>query len=334
MTLRRMLTAILVLGALALPACNRPEPFTVRAQFVDVSDLVENSSVQVADVRIGTVSDIELTDDYEAIVTMRIDETVALPSSVSAQLRKTNVLGERFVELIPDPTSGGRLQRDTLITDTRLVPDLEDVVRTGSDLLAAVATDKIAGAIEAGAEGLGGRGETFSSVLDDLTEIVTTYDQNSDDIVRLIDGLDQFLSDVGPEAELHGEALRELARAAKALDEEDERLLDTLNDVAALARTGEDIMVTHRERTDVFFDRFNKITKELVRREDDLNQLFTQIYKHNFNTIRGVNSEFGQIFQDFVICGENDTPGDAVRGCDAPPQGVPRPSGRGGGERQ
>ena len=330
----RRLIVVLLLAALVLPACSRPEPFVLRARFDDVADLVERNSVQVADVRVGSVTDIKLTDDYDAMVTMKIDEGVELPSRVTAQLRKTNVLGERFVELVPDHSSGGKLESGTLITETRLVPDLEDVVRTGSDLLAAVSADKIAGAIEAGAEGVGGRGQTFSTLLDDLTEIVSTYDQNSDDIVRLIDGLDQFLADVGPEAELHGKSFEELSKAAKALNEEDERLLDTINDVRKLARTGEDIMVTHRERTDVFFDRFNKITDEIVRREKDLDRLFYEVYKHNFNTIRGVNDEHGQIFQDFIVCGMNDTPGDAVRGCDNVPQGTKRPSGRGGGERR
>lgn len=331
--MRRLLILVL-LAALALPACSRDDAFTVRARFDDVADLVERNSVQVADVRVGTVTDIELTDNYQAMVTMQLDDGVELPSRVSAQLRKTNVLGERFVELVPDPSSGGQLEDGVLITDTRLVPDLEDVVRTGSELLAAVTADKIAGAIEAGATGVGGRGETFGTLLDDLTQIVSTYDQNSEDIVRLIDGLDKFLADVGPEAELHGEAFAELAKAAKVLNEEDERLLDTIQDVRRLSRTGEDIMVTHRKRTDVFFNRFEKITQEIVRREEDLDRLFYEVYKHNFNTIRGVNSEMAQIFQDFVVCGENDTPGDAVRGCDAPPQGQPRPTGRGGGERR
>ena len=331
--MRRLLPLLLAL-ALVLPACQGEKPFTLQAQFDDVADLVANSSVQVADVRVGSVTAIELTKDYDALVTIELDNKIALPSKVSAQLRKTNVLGERFVELVPDPSSGGQLESGTLITDTRLVPDLEDVVRTGSELLAAVSAEKIAGAIEAGATGVGGRGETFGTLLDDLTQIVHTYDQNSDDIVRLIRGLDGFLTDVGPQAQLHGKAFEELAKAAEALNEEDERLVNSLNQLAKLSRTGEDIMVTHRERTDRFFDEFNAITGEIVRREKDLNRLFFEIHKHNYNTIRGINNEFAQIFQDFIVCGENETPGDAVRGCNNPPQGHPRPSGRGGGERQ
>jgi len=326
-----LLLAVLVL---TLPACGNGGGMTVRAEFDDVADLVPRNAVQVADVRVGTVTDIALTDDLTAIVTLQLDEGVELPAEVSARLRKTNVLGERFVELVPDPESSGRLEDGALITDTRLIPDLEDVVRSGSDLLAAVTAEKIAGAIEAGAEGLGGRGQTFSSVLDDLTAIVSSYDRNSEDIVRLIDGLDVFLAEVGPEAELHGDAFDELAKAARTLNEEDERLLDALDELQDLAVTGEDIMVTHRGRTDVFFDRFDAITQEVVRRNDDLDRLFYEVYKHNFNTIRGVNKEFGQIVLDIIVCGENSTEGDAVRGCENVPQGQPRPTGRGGGARR
>jgi ABC-type transporter Mla subunit MlaD len=39
---------------------------------------------------------------------------------VAARLRKTNVLGERFIELVPDRDSGGRFDPDTIITETRL----------------------------------------------------------------------------------------------------------------------------------------------------------------------------------------------------------------------
>ncbi|HVM18698.1 MAG TPA: MCE family protein [Egibacteraceae bacterium] len=332
--MRRLPIVVLLVLALAIPACGRQEPFVLNAQFEDVADLVEGNAVQLADVRVGTIKSIELTDDLAAMVTMHLDPQVALPSRVSARLRKTNVLGERFVELVPDRSSGGRLESGAVITDTRLVADLEDVVRTGSELLAAVTAETVAGAIEAGARGVGGRGETFGQVLDDLTQIISSYDRNSEDIVRLIDGLDAFLADVGPEAQLHGDAFTELARAARVLNEEDERLLDAVDDIRELAITGEDIMTTHRERTDVFFDRFNRITAEITRRNEDLDRLFYEVYKHNFNTIRGVNNEMGQILLDLIVCGENDTPGDRVRGCEDLPQSGPRPSGRGGGEKR
>lgn len=329
--MRRVLVLLLLAAAaaFALAACADGEGLVVRAEFDDVVDLATRSHAKIADVSVGVITDIELTEDHRALVTMRLDEDVELPTEVRAQLRKTNVLGERFVELIPDPQGGGTFESGTVITDTRSVPELEEVVFAGSDLLAAVAADRIAVALEAGAEGLGGRGETLNNLLDGLTEVVSTYDANSEDLVRLVDSLEAFLADVGPEAALHGRALEELAQATRVLEQEDERLLDTLEDVRALSRTGTDIIRTHRTRIDRFFTQLDAVLAEVTAREEDLEALLPDLAMHNRHTFRGVNAEFAQVVLDFIVCGVNDEPGNPVRDCgETAPSGRERPEPR------
>lgn len=330
MIARRLLICAAAVLALAATGCADEDPTIAVATFDDVVDLTTRGAVKVADVTVGTITDIELTEDNRAEVTLAIDPEVELPSKVAARLRKTNVLGERFVELVPDPDSGGTFTSGSTITETSLVPELEELVFSGTDLIAAVTADRLAGAIEAGAQGLGGRGETLNGLLDDLTAVVSTYEANSADIVRLIDGFEEFLADVGPEADLHGQALRELLRFNQVLAAEDERLLDTLTEVRALSRTGTDIIRTHRERLDAFFTRIDRVTGEIASRDEDLRRLFHEVAKHNNNTIEGVNFEHAQILLDFIICGMNDEPGDPVRSCEerapagmAPPRPIP-----------
>lgn len=325
----RWLLAGCAVLALALTGCGGQEGTVVRATFDDVVDLTPRSAVKIADVTVGTVRTIELAGDHRALVTVTVDPDVALPSQVSARLRKTNVLGERFVELVPDRGSGGRFVSGSMVEDAVVVPELEELVFAGTDLVAAVAADRLAGAIEAGAEGLGGRGQTLNVVLDDLGEIIATYSANRDDTVRLIDGLEGFLADVGPEADLHGQALEELLRFNRVLSEEDERLLDTLSEIRALANTGTDIITTHRERIDDFFTRITRLTDEIVSRDDDLSRLFFEVQRHNKSTIAGVNTEHAQIILDFIVCGINDEPGDPVRSCELQaPGGRPPPQPR------
>jgi phospholipid/cholesterol/gamma-HCH transport system substrate-binding protein len=325
--MRRLLvaTAVAAAAALALSACDANNGLEVRAVFDDISDLVPRGHVKIADVPVGIVSGIELTDDHQALVTMRLEPDVDLPSVVHARLRKTNVLGERFVELVPDRDSGGSLDPDTVITETAFVGELEELVLAGSEVLAAVTADRIAGALEAGAVGMEGRGQTFGALLDDLTEIISTYDRNSDDLIRLIDGMEAFLADAGPEAELHGRALEEVAEAMAVLEREDDRLLDTLAEVRSLSRISTDIMVTHRQRIDDFWFRFNAVTRELARVEADIARFPYAWHLHNHNTIRGINAEHAQLVADIVVCGVNDLPGDPIRSCYDPPQGRERP---------
>lgn len=325
--MRRLVWLLLALpvAGLLLAGCADEEQLEVNAIFDDVVDLTTRAHVKIADVPVGLVRSIELTDDLRARVRMTLDAGIELPSEVTATLRKTNVLGERFVELVPVRGSGGRFVSGDTITDTRVLPELEELVDVGSDLLATVAADRIAGALEAGAVGLEGRGGTLNTLLDDFAVIVETYDRNSTDLLRLVDGLEAFLADVGPEADLHGRAFSELARSAAVLREEDERLLDTLSDVRALSLTGTDILVTHRARMDRFFQQFPDVLAQVADRQDDLASLLATLQMHNHNTIRGVNAEHAQVILDFMVCGINDDPGHHLRACDDPPQARERP---------
>lgn len=305
--------------ALGVAACAGDPPQPVRATFPDVVDLAVGGAVKIADVQVGRVTGIELDADHQALVTMAIDPDVALPSRLAARVKKTGVLGERFVELVPDPEAGGSWDDEEVIAGD-LVPDLEELVATSTDLLIAISADTLAGAIEAGAEGLDGRGEQLGGILDDLEAVTATYHANSDDLTRLITGLEEFVATTGSQADLHGRALAEAAEFTTVLAEEDDRLIDALLDLQDLAVTGEDLIRTHRQRMDDVVVRVNRLTDEIVERLGDLDSLLPNWHQHNHNTIRGVNAEHAQVILDFIVCGLNDQPGDPVRACTDPPQ--------------
>ena len=309
-------------------ACLGGDTTEINAVFDDAGDLTVGHAVKVADVTVGKVESIDLTKDYRARVRMSVGDEVTIPADVTARLRKTNLLGERFVELVPGDDRETAFKSGDTIRETTVVPELEEVVASGTDVLVAVAADTLAGAIESGSQGLDGRGETFGEILTDLNTIVDSYDDNSDDLVRLVDGFDRFLADTAPQADMHGRALAEVARFTETLEEEDEHLIDTLVEVQDLAVTGTDIIKTHRRRFDDFFVRFDGITDEVVARDADFERLIHNAYRHNRNTIRGINRELAQVFFDFIVCGVNDDPGDPVRDCTRPPQTLPRPKPR------
>lgn len=326
-----LVLAVPALVALALAGCGNGS-YEVTATFDDVSDLTSNGAVKIADVRVGRIAGIELTEDNRARATLELDGEHTIPREVTARLRKTNVLGERYVELVPDQTADqgadGELAHGDEIADTVIVPEIEEAIFTGTEIVAAVSADAFAGSIAAGAEGLGGRGETLGGVLDDLGATVSAYDTASDDLVRLVEGLEGFVGEAGPEADLHGEALAETARFFEVLEEEDDRLVDALDEARSLARTGTDIIRTHRQRMDDGLRRLDGVTDEVVAQRADLDRLWAEVHEHNAHTFPGVNSEFAQILLDLAVCGANTTPGDAVRACEDPPQGGPRPQPR------
>ncbi|MFC7656256.1 MlaD family protein [Pseudonocardia benzenivorans] len=80
------------------------DPYSVTIQFADVADLVPQSLVKVADVSVGTVSDIRVDPaTWNAVVTVKVNHDVTLPANVVARVRDTSLLG-RSSSSSPHPT--------------------------------------------------------------------------------------------------------------------------------------------------------------------------------------------------------------------------------------
>src|SRR5690554_999276 len=122
----RRLPRLALLAVLALVAvgCNPGGSDTIEltATFDDVGDLVTNAHVRAGDVPIGLVTDIDLGEHHQAVVTMQVKRDTGLPARTEAALNRTSLLGERYIDLRP-LEDGGELTDGTRLTDTRVVTD-------------------------------------------------------------------------------------------------------------------------------------------------------------------------------------------------------------------
>lgn len=73
----------------------------VKAIFDDVAGLDDESSVRIAGVRKGHVTDIKVRPDGSAEVTMTVDDDVPLHSDATARVANLGLLGEKYIELEP-----------------------------------------------------------------------------------------------------------------------------------------------------------------------------------------------------------------------------------------
>jgi phospholipid/cholesterol/gamma-HCH transport system substrate-binding protein len=179
-----VVVALLVAAGCSLPGVKRG-PLTITATFSDVGDLVVNHAVQVADVRVGSVTKIELTSDFTAKVTMSIED-VHLPADAVAELRQTSLLGEKFIGLRAcDPSAahldtgceattaklGEKNHTDIPLTRTTEAPELEFVADQAIRLLGGVAANDVATLVQTGSVGFAGRGPELRGLIDDLASI-------------------------------------------------------------------------------------------------------------------------------------------------------------------
>lgn len=313
-----------LLLTLSLTACSSDDTITLYAEFPDVIDLVELASVRAGDVPIGTVTEIALTDDEMARVTMEVDADVVLSADTEAWLSKTSLLGERFVDLRPQG-GGGQLADGDVIASTRIVTDFEDLVGTGSEVLAGLSAQRLATAVQAGAEALGGRGELLGQVIDDVQVLVTRYEGGSGTITRVIDELAALTAELAPDAEANAADLELLTEVTEALDDQDEQLFRTLADLQRLATVGERILEDNAELTDDSIRRLRILLEEVNRFEGRLAALLDNTVGHNLNVPDGSIDELAQIWGDFVLCGQQDQQDDPSQDCTPPNPNEPAP---------
>lgn len=97
------------------------------ATFTNIGNLNVGDSVQMAGVKIGTVTDISLTEYFEARVTMTIDDDIEIPEDSAALITSQSLLGGQFLGIQP----GGaldNLERGDTITHTQPHVSLEELL--------------------------------------------------------------------------------------------------------------------------------------------------------------------------------------------------------------
>jgi phospholipid/cholesterol/gamma-HCH transport system substrate-binding protein len=104
------------------------ESYPVTARFSSISGLKEGAVIELAGVKVGKVSKIELDEgEYEAVVHLDINKAVQLTDDSIASIRTSGIIGDRFIKLTP----GGSdiyLEPGDQIEETESSISLEELV--------------------------------------------------------------------------------------------------------------------------------------------------------------------------------------------------------------
>jgi phospholipid/cholesterol/gamma-HCH transport system substrate-binding protein len=317
----RRVGTLLALGllALSLSACGGTKGITVQARFTDVGDLAPESPVMMADVRVGKVDKIELDHASNlALVTMTLEPSAEVPRNVEARVRRTSLLGERIVDLVVPPNlppNAVTLHEGQTIHRTVVRPDLEDLVRSGTDVLAPIAASEVATLVDEGAKGFGGQGENLRTLLFNFRDIVHAYAGRTGDIQSVIESLNQLNTVLAAHAHAQGQSVVNSERALRVLSEESTRLRVAVRALNRLSIGAKGIMDAHADEMGRFFSQMRVILGVLQSEQRDIAGLLRYAPFHNRNTQNVEFQQFNQVLQDFVICGFNDDPSDPARRC-------------------
>ena len=315
--------------ALGLSSCGGPAQLTAYADFSDVSDLAVGAPVQMADITIGSVQAISLVgtaSGEQAQVRMVLDTSADVPAQVTAKVQRTTILGERVVALVPAAGLGRspRLLADgTHIRDTVVVPDLEQLVKGGTEVFAPISASALGALVEAGGQGLGDQGAAVHRLLSDLNAISGAYASQSSTIRSLIGSLDQLSSATAPDAAANAEAVANLAKTTSILAQQSQRfnnLLDALNNLSVQGRS---ILENYLAQVGIQLSGLAAVTHAIAAEQNDLGQLLVYLKGHNASVSKATVGRFVQVLDDIVVCGV------PAGGSDSSPAGSCGPPGSG-----
>jgi phospholipid/cholesterol/gamma-HCH transport system substrate-binding protein len=101
--------------------------YSVYADFPTVGGLKKGAAVEIAGVEIGRVESIGLKD-YQARVTMRIDQGIKVQSDAIVSIKTKGLIGERFVQINPGGSSDKTVAPGGRLTEVEAPVDLEELI--------------------------------------------------------------------------------------------------------------------------------------------------------------------------------------------------------------
>ncbi|MDL2209595.1 outer membrane lipid asymmetry maintenance protein MlaD [Desulfovibrio sp. OttesenSCG-928-O18] len=101
--------------------------YTLVATFDSTTGLRSGANVEIAGVSVGKVTKIELDEEYNSRVSMRIRDGVKISGDTGAAIKTSGLIGDKYVSLTPggaedDLTNGGEL------TETQGSINIEDLI--------------------------------------------------------------------------------------------------------------------------------------------------------------------------------------------------------------
>lgn len=182
------------------------------AVFTDASRLAPGDTVRVAGIRVGTVTDVELRTETEALVTFNADQKVKLTDGTRAAIRYLNLTGDRFLDLIDGPGSTSLLSPGSQIPLERTEPALDlDMLLSGlKPVIQGLNPQDVNSLTASLIKVFQGESGTFDSLLSKTSSFTNTLADNNETVERLIDDLNTVLATISKDGDKFAGAIERL----------------------------------------------------------------------------------------------------------------------------
>jgi phospholipid/cholesterol/gamma-HCH transport system substrate-binding protein len=275
--------------------------YTITVELPDVATLPQNSPVMIDDVTVGSVSGIEAIQrpdgTFYAAVKVSLDGGVDLPENATAKVAQTSLLGSQHIDLATpvDQAGQGKLREGSNIplsragrypTTEEVFSSLGVVVNKGNLGALQDITDEFYNAVA-------GRSGQFADLLPRLAELTSSLDQQTNDIVAAMDGLNRFAGILANGRDSLGRALDSLPAALKVLNDNRSNIVDAFTALQTFAGVASHVLSETKVDLVADFKDLYPVIKALNDNADDFIKdleilpTFPFHYKYLRNAVRG-----------------------------------------------
>ena len=283
-------------------------PYTVKARFADVLDLVPQASVRVNDVAVGRVTRIALgSDGWSAVVTMKVNGSVKLPANSYAHLEQSSLLGEKYIELAAPPTTEaatGRLGSGGTIpvSHTNRNPEVEEVFGALSLLLNGGGIQQLHTISTQLNKALSGNEPQVRDMLTQVDTLVTDLNSHKKDITDALDGVNQLSATLATRDTQIGTVLTSLSPGLKVLEQQRGSLVTMLKSLDTLSGVAVDTV--NRSKDDMVADlkALAPTLQRLADAGDDLPDSLQVLLTYPFTdqVLNGVKGDYLNVYLDLT----------------------------------
>lgn len=250
-------------------------PMTIDADFVDVLDLVPQSSVKVDNVAVGRVEKIKLNaDGHSARVKLKVNSDVDLPAGTTARLQQTSLLGEKYVALVrpATPVTGTPIKSGVTLglAETSQAAQVEQVLGALSLVLNGGGIGQFQEISRELQKISDGRPDQIKGFLKEMNTFVSGLDDRKGAITAALDGLNELSKTLDNDKAKIAKVLDGLSPGMKVMVEQRKQFVSMLTALDKLSNVTVDTLDKAQEDIIADFQSLEPILQQLAKSGSDL----------------------------------------------------------------
>jgi phospholipid/cholesterol/gamma-HCH transport system substrate-binding protein len=246
----RLALAVCLLLTL-LPACSvvggGGSTYRIVTYFPRAVSVFKSSDVRVLGLPAGKVTAIEIQGDRVKI-TLSMQTSIPVPANVHAQIVPLSLIGERYIQLSPAWHVGEAKATDGHVIglENTIVPvEPDEALAALKDFLDSLDPKGLGKLVHNLATDLDGNGETLNGALSQLSDLVATFAEKDQTLLRIVDSFDKLTSTLLTREQQLGKVLDAFSTATQVLADERQSIERLLSGLATLSNDGLDLVSEH-----------------------------------------------------------------------------------------